>query len=93
MKKRDLKISENMVVHCPTEELANEVLSIADKLGYRWGSGSRYTDYTHWNLYKEKTCYNLTKGLYATVGYYELMEKTIISAKDFIAQVNPMTKE
>lgn len=31
-----LKINDNTVVHCPTEELANKVLVIADKLGYRW---------------------------------------------------------
>lgn len=50
MEKGDLKIDINTVVHCPTEELANEVLAIADNLGYKWHSGNRYIKDNHWRI-------------------------------------------
>ena len=84
MEKGDLKIDINTVVHCPTEELANEVLAIADNLGYKWYGENRYIESSYWRISKKDTCYDLIRGRYAYLDYYESQKKTIISAKEFI---------
>jgi uncharacterized membrane protein len=84
MKKNKLKIRENTVVHCPTEELANEVLSLAHKLGYKWSTGIEYVEENCWSVYKKDTCYNLIEGSFALIRYYESQRKTIITAEEFI---------
>ena len=81
--KGDLKISENTVVHCPTEELAKLVISIFIDNNYRWPMGE-----THWSIYEDCTCYNpkLNKELgYESKEWYINKAYNIISAKDFIA--------
>lgn len=82
--KNKLKISENTVIHCPTEELANEVLSIADKLGYKSMTGYKYTGINCWYVEKENTCYDLTRGFYDSLHYYKSQGKIVIMAEEFI---------
>jgi hypothetical protein len=82
---KDLKIGNNIVVHCPTEELAKEVLAIADQLGYKWFNGDPLTKNSYWADCEEDTCYNLTEGLFAPLDYYMLQKMIIISAEEFIS--------
>ena len=64
-------IDEKTVVQCPTEELANKVLGIADKGGLKWSDGSSFSHpNNHWKEYRENTCYFLTKGTYCSVDYF-----------------------
>lgn len=84
MKKEDLKIDENTVVHCPTKELANEVLTIADRLGYCWVDSNSFLNYNHWYSYEKDTCYNLGKGLIFDIDFYTTEGYKIISAEEFI---------
>ena len=81
--KGDLKISENTVVHCRTEELANKVLAIAYSLGYKWKSGDSYLLKNNWNGYKSETCYWLSDGIFHHTEYF--IDSNIISAEEFIA--------
>ena len=81
--KGDLKIDENTVVHCPTEELANKVLAIAYSLGYKWRSGDSYLLMNNWNDYKSETCYLLSDGTFDNTEYF--IDSNIISAEEFIA--------
>ena len=71
MEKGDLKINKNTVVHCTTEELANQVLAIASKLGYKWKYEDSYKDYNLWYKYREQTCYDFTVGDYCNIDYYK----------------------
>lgn len=79
-----LKIDNNTVVHCPTEELANKVLAIADKLGYKWFDGGSFLDNNSWYLLKEETCYNFKKGMLVAVYSYKKNNYNLISAEDFL---------
>lgn len=75
---KELKgIDERTVVHCPTEELAKQVLKIAHEAGMKWWSGNLY-------IYNENTCYKLNEGLYADLKYYTNEGYTILPAEDFI---------
>lgn len=84
MKKGDLKIDAKTVVHCTTEELANQVLTIVDKLGYKWGDETSFLSNNEWYSYKEQTCYNLTEGSYCNVDYYKNLKYKILEAEDFL---------
>lgn len=53
--------SENKIaIHCKTEEEANELLKVFDKLGQRWVNGQSYIGINHWEEEKENTCYDNT---------------------------------
>ena len=84
MEKGDLKIDKNTVVHCTTEELANQVLAIADKLGYRWASETSFLSHNEWENCKKSTCYDLHDGTYYRISYYMSEGYNIIEAEDFL---------
>lgn len=84
-------INGNKVIHCPTEELAKQVIEIAFELGIKWCSWPSI--YTNWGSYKEKTCYSLgayTKDLLSygntTCDAYSSFEK--VPAQEFISWYN-----
>lgn len=76
-------LTENDVIHCPTLELAKQVLEIADNAGLTWITGKSFTEYNHWYLYEHNMCYNLKKGQ-CGVNFYKQKMYNIIKAKDFI---------
>jgi hypothetical protein len=80
---KELKgIDKNTVVHCPTEELANQVLRIAHEAGYEWNDGDSFINCNnHWNMYKSETCYSLLSGTYLNTN--PKLDK-IITAEEFI---------
>ena len=86
-----MKLVENTVVHCPTEELANKILKIAHDNGYKWCSGYSYISRNNWEHYKENTCYNIVKGTYCDKEYSLDRHYTIISAKQFL--INNLKQE
>ena len=50
------EIEPGMVIHCPTEEKAEQLLRYLDEKGYRWRSGLKLTEESfYW--YGGKTCY------------------------------------
>ena len=71
----------NVAIHCDTEEKANEFLALADSFGYKWVNKRELINYSQWEIYKEKTCYEVTKqGLmfsdknYFKVNGYQFIE-------------------
>lgn len=72
------------VVWCPTEKLANRVLKIADKLGYRWESKESFTECSNWSVYKQNTCYYISDGLFGSKQKAIMDEYSIIPAEEFI---------
>lgn len=55
------KLYLDKVVHCDTEEKANEFLALADSVGYKWSSGTSLIEENCWAFYKEYTCYEVQK--------------------------------
>ena len=83
---KKIELTERTAIHCPTEELANKVLGIADKMGYKWANTLSLLDHNNYHKYKEKTCYRIVKGEYCYLEYFEQENYTIITAEDFIKQ-------
>lgn len=66
-----LYVAEDLAVHCRSQSLAKEFLSIADFLGYKWSTGTSYKEKDNWGVYKEDTCYYIKRGGYGNREYYE----------------------
>ena len=59
-----------IVVHCKTEEDANDFCKQMHEHQMKWCSGKSYLNYTNWKVYKQETCYS-NHGTYGTVDCYE----------------------
>lgn len=81
---KEIKLKENTVVHCETKKLAQLVHGIAEKHGYRKTLSSMSNNGYNWNIYRDKTCYNLVKGTRSSLAYYQKVGFNIISAEEFI---------
>lgn len=59
-----LYVGNNIAIHCPTEELANEFLKLADSFGYKTWNGGRVciVEDNNWHIYKENTVYYVKFG-------------------------------
>ena len=76
------------VIHCPTQKEAEQLLALANNLGFMWASGCSFIGRSHWDVYQENTCYFIDDGTYANVDFYkseypESTEYTIVSFKEF----------
>lgn len=80
------ELLQNVVVHCKTEEEANKVLELANKVGYHWWNTSLklINFYNHYSV----TCYNITQGTFYNRNFYEQRNYKIITAQEFINLVN-----
>ncbi len=56
----DLEKYENksIVIHCDTEEKANDLLKYLDEQGIKWRGGLKLAENNYYGIYKEFTCYN-----------------------------------
>ena len=77
-----LKISKNTCIHCPTLELAKQVLNIFHQLDLKWCDGTHYTLNPNWDWYKENTVYYPFDGKFTSL---KLPQAVIINAKEFIS--------
>lgn len=74
-----------VVIHCDTEEKANDLLDYLNEEGVKWNSGKKLMEYNSYINYKEFTCYNYEFGclsysdiyFYKTLGY-EIIEWEIV---------------
>ena len=48
---------QQLAIHCDTEEKAKTLLSAFDKMGKKWSTGNRYTEFNNWDNYGQKTIY------------------------------------
>lgn len=80
-----LKISGDTCIHCPTSELAKQVLRIFRQLGLKWGDKTNYIKHTYWDRYKENTVYYPFGGFYSSLKDAQQNDYKIISAEEFIA--------
>lgn len=63
-------VGNKLVVHCKTEELANEFLKLADGFGYKWCNGHCYVGENSYQSYGENTCYSIDSGEYARKAFW-----------------------
>lgn len=70
---------KNITVHCPTQEIADQVIEKALRKGLKFAFGPTPSEKNHWPYAKEKTYYTLEHG-FLVVGDSDLMD----SGKDFI---------
>lgn len=85
--KKVTDLTENEVIHCPTEQEYIEICKLMDEAGLKWCTGSAYSKENMWAYYQEKTCYYPKKGQYSDIGYYKEINYTIHQAKDFISNL------
>ena len=79
-----LIMQPNTVVHCDTEDKANELLSEAHKRGLKWSNGSKYTEYNGFNVHESKTCYDFNNNDYGSYGHCKDFKYTILSFNDIL---------
>lgn len=82
--------SNNTVMHCATEEEAENFCEYLHNLGYEWSSGIKYNETTYWECYQEETCYNFKSGAYDGINYYKARNFKILEWSDFMK--NKFTK-
>ena len=69
----------NMIFHCPVKENAKALMQMLSVHGIKWSSEESLTEQTHWDRYKEETCYilignNLMYGsLSLATSYYRFL--------------------
>lgn len=51
-----------VVIHCDTEEKANDLLKYLDGQGIKWRGGLKLAENNYYGIYKEFTCYNYEFG-------------------------------
>ena len=50
-------LSENLIIHCAEESLANELMELLEQNGIVWSEGSAPTSSSNWGHYQRETCY------------------------------------
>ena len=75
---------KNVAIHCKTEKEAIECCYLADKLGFRWFGGTRFSSFNLWEFFKGETCYNFTEGAYCNKDWYRENKYKIHSSKWFL---------
>lgn len=86
--------SEDIAVHCNTQEEYDKLMKLLEEYGFRWRRGEKPTCFNASEVYKSKTyindcLYKTIPGLgYADKNYYVIRNYKLIEYKDFIKQVN-----
>ena len=75
---------KGMAIHCTTNELALETLTILDSMGYKWSDGSSLLVSSLWEWYESSTCYYIYENKrIACVLKFDLVASNILKAEDF----------
>lgn len=83
---------DKYVMHCKTEEEAKDFCRYLDNVGRKWCDGTKYTEMTHWNFDKDKTCYDFNLGVYNSIEYFYNKKYQILEWGDFMTNNNKFTK-
>lgn len=78
-KNKDNKIA----VHCKTEEEAKDFCKRMHEHGMEWASGNSYLSYTHYDVYRDKTCY-AGNGGFQSYDYSEKYKYKILEWSDYM---------
>lgn len=72
-----------IVVHCKTKKEAEDFCRQMHKQGMVWGTGNSYLSCTHYEEYKNKTCYSGGGG-YQSYDYFEKYRYEILEWSDYM---------
>lgn len=75
--------SNDIAVHCKTEEEANDFCKQMDLHGLKWSSGESYLKVNNYGWSQSETCYS-NKGEYDEVEYYEDHNYRILEWSDYM---------
>ena len=76
---------KGMAIHCTTNELALETLSILDSIGYKWYDGSSLLQSSLWEFFESNTYYRVCENKRLCYGNISDMKSSaILTAEDFI---------
>ena len=82
----EFKDADNKIaVHCKTEEEAIDFCKQMYKHGMEWASGDSYLSYTHYGVYRDKTCYGGDGG-YQSYDYFEKYKYKILEWSDYMGK-------
>lgn len=80
----EFKDADNKIaVNCKTEEEAIDFCKQMYKHGMEWASGNSYLSYTHYGVYRDKTCYDGGGG-YQSYDYFEKYKYKILEWSDYM---------
>ena len=79
--------SDNIAVHCKTEEEAIDFCKQMHEHGMMWNSGESYLKNTNWNRYWKKQCYT-GYGTHSNLEYYTKNNCTILEWSDYEKENN-----
>lgn len=80
----EFKDADNKIaVHCKTEKEAIDFCKQMYKHGMEWASGDSYLSYTHYGVYRDKTCYGGDGG-YQSYDYFEKYKYKILEWSDYM---------
>lgn len=78
-------ISDNLVVHCPTEDITRKVLKCFHDLGYIWRDGSScFEGENYWKTYRYNTCFTPFRGRIGCIDLRNLRGYKIMSGEYFV---------
>ena len=72
------------VMHCKTEEEAQNFCDYLHSVGREWRCGDSYKSRTCYSWYQEETAYNFNDGGYCDVQHYRNEDYTILEWEDFM---------
>ena len=76
---------KGMAIHCTTNELALETLTILDSMGYKWSDGSSLLVSSLWEWYESSTCYYICENkIVVCIPKFDIEPSNILTAEDFI---------
>ena len=75
--------NEKFAVHCKTKKEAEDFCKQMHKQGMVWGTGNSYLSCTHYEEYKNKTCYSGGGG-YQSYDYFEKYRCNILEWSDYM---------
>lgn len=81
------EIKPGMVIHCKTEEEANDFLHFLCGKGFTWHGGRSFLSNNHFSDYHEGTCYKVYAGNQLTVGgisHFNSVNETVTEFSDLI---------
>lgn len=93
-KPKKYKLSElikqnGIAIHTPTEENANDLLKVLDRLGYEWCNLEKLTSSNEYQKYGQNTCYTALIRLngktyieYCSLSFYEKKGREIVEFTD-----------
>lgn len=83
------ELTNKQVVHCKTEQEAERICEMMDRMGKVWSDGHSYKFRTNWDRYNGQTCYLVVNNTYCSAEYFEKDGCEIISSTMFKEEISP----